>query len=58
MVLRVSEFQETPLIVTSDLQYQDRAGNNQLAAKAGDVLVRTSAAQTTTIRSAEMTCER
>ena len=53
VVLRVSEFQETPLIVTSDLQYQDGGSHNKLAARAGEMLIRTGAAQTTTIRSAD-----
>jgi hypothetical protein len=53
VLVRVEEFSETPLIATRALDYTDRSGKQRTAFPAGAVLIRTKAAQTTVIKSAE-----
>lgn len=51
IVIRVAEFSQTPLIVTTDLQFNDGQGRSQCVARKGDILIRTNAAQTARVAS-------
>jgi hypothetical protein len=53
VVIRVSEFRETPIIVTRELSYQDGTGRTKVVATPGDIMMRTNAAQTCRVRSAD-----